>query len=99
MKCIDELGISPWPWSAVKAVNAECGRSLIVKSSGGVIPTLLPQNARLIAAAPKLYAALYDVFAYCESTHLVPSERFKKVLEKVRAALAEAAGEKEGGEK
>ena len=51
MKRLEELGISPAPWECVKAIKAECGRSLIVRSCrGGELPTLLPQNARLIAA-------------------------------------------------
>ena len=52
-------------------------------------------DERLIAAAPDLYEALYDVVAYCESTHLVPSERFGEVLTRVKAALAKASGESE----
>lgn len=91
---LSELKISPAPWSFVKS-----NRDYEVSDSEDFGLSYedryeLP-DARLIAAAPDLYEALYDVVAYCESTHLVPSERFGKVLAKVKAALAKAAGESE----
>ena len=89
MKTLEQLGISPAPWT--KAGD------IVDDNEGRVIFNAYEDddyaNARLIAAAPELYEALYDVVAYCESTHLVPSERFGKVLEKVKAALAKAGGE------
>lgn len=91
MKTLEQLGISPTPWT--KAGD------IVDDNEGRVIFNAYEDddyaNARLIAAAPYLYEALYDVVAYCESTHLVPSERFGKVLSKVKAALAKAAGESE----
>ena len=99
MKTIEQLNISPTPWT--NTINTE--KPFEINSvwdarngcilSGGYSESL--NDARLIAAAPDLYEALYDVVAYCESTHLVPSERFGKVLAKVKAALAKAAGESE----
>ena len=99
MKALEQLGISPTPWSN----TVETEKPFEINSvwdarngcilSGGYFESL--NDARLIAAAPDLYEALYDVVDYCESTHLVPSERFGKVLEKVKAALAKAAGESE----
>ena len=91
MKTLEQLGISPTPWT--KAGD------IVDDNEGRVIFNAYEDddyaNARLIAAAPDLYEASYDVVAYCESTHLVPSERFGKVLAKVKAALAKAAGESE----
>ena len=99
MKALEQLGISPTPWSN----TVETEKPFEINSvwdarngcilSGGYSESL--NDARLIAAAPDLYEALYDVVDYCESTHLVPSERFGKVLAKVKAALAKAAGESE----
>ena len=99
MKTIEQLNISPTPWT--NTINTE--KPFEINSvwdarngcilSGGYSESL--NDARLIASAPNLYEALYDVVAYCESTHLVPSERFGKVLARVKAALAKAAGESE----
>ena len=101
MKTIEQLNISPTPWT--NTINTE--KPFEINSvwdarngcilSGGYSESL--NDARLIAAAPDLYEALYDVVAYCESTHLVPSERFGKVLARVKAALAKASGESEVG--
>ena len=99
MKTIEQLNISPTPWT--NTINTE--KPFEINSvwdarngcilSGGYSESL--NDARLIASAPDLYEALYDVVAYCESTHLVPSERFEKVLARVKAALAKASGESE----
>ena len=99
MKTLEQLNISPTPWT--NTINTK--KPFEINSvwdarngcilSGGYSESL--NDARLIAAAPDLYEALYDVVAYCESTHLVPSERFGKVLTRVKAALAKASGESE----
>ncbi len=98
MKKLEELGISPAPWNVKKEssgyyiANAEdTGVASLVRYYSNL--ECIKADARLIAAAPELYDALHDVVAYCESTHLVPSERFGKVLEKAKSALAKAAGE------
>ena len=99
MKTIEQLNISPTPWT--NTINTEKPfeiNSVWDARNGGILTggyTESLNDARLIAAAPDLYEALYDVVAYCESTHLVPSERFGKVLARVKAALAKAAGESE----
>ena len=99
MKALEQLGISPTPWSNTVETEKPFEINSVWDSrngcilSGGYYESL--NDARLIAAAPDLYEALYDVVAYCESTNLVPSERFGKVLAKVKAALAKAAGESE----
>ena len=99
MKTLEQLNISPIPWT--NTINTEKPfeiNSVWDARNGGILTggyTESLNDARLIAAAPDLYEALYDVVAYCESTHLVPSERFGKVLARVKAALAKAAGESE----
>ena len=99
MKTIEQLNMSPTPWT--NTINTEKPfeiNSVWDARNGGILTggyTESLNDARLIAAAPDLYEALYDVVAYCESTHLVPSERFGKVLARVKAALAKAAGESE----
>ena len=102
MKTLEQLGISPTPWNEKSwATPDDYGHDISDYNHKSICDMRLLQgktripNARLIAAAPELYEALYDVIAYCESTHLVPSERFGKVLAKVKAALAKAAGESE----
>ena len=95
MKTLEELGISPSPWHIEKNTGVLCAKSElykypIVDDCGNFENN---NDERLIAAAPYIYEALYDVVAYCESTHLVPSESsFGKVLSKVKAALAKAGG-------
>ena len=97
MKPIEQLGISPAPWYIEKNTGVLCAKSEyykypIVDDDGNFENN---NDKLLIAAVPDLYEALYDVVAYCESTHLVPSERFGKVLAKVKAALAKVGGESE----
>lgn len=101
MKTLEQLNISSTPWT--NTINTEKPfeiNSVWDARNGGILTggyTESLNDARLIAAAPDLYEALYDVVAYCESTHLVPSERFGKVLARVKAALAKASGESEVG--
>lgn len=95
MKTLEELGISPAPWKCAtddygEFVGTLNGRGFYVAKYAYDVK---PQDARLIAASPKLYEAAYDVVTYCEKNHLVPSEQFKPVLARLRAAIAEAAGE------
>lgn len=92
MKTLNQLGISHTPWRINDHASVLDRYCEIISGQYGPYNW---HNAHLIAAAPYLYDALYDVIDYCESTHLVPSERFGKVLAKVKAALAKAAGERE----
>ena len=92
MKTLEQLGISPTPWKINEYATVLDRYSTIISGQYGPYNW---HNARIIAAAPELYEALYDVVAYCESTHLVPSGRFGKVLAMAKAALAKAAGESE----
>lgn len=101
MKKLSELGINNAPWDGVTFCHP--GMNGYVVSNANlpegdtrrkiVASDVLTKNARLIAAAPDLYEASYDVVTYCENNHLVPSEQFRPVLARLRAALAKAAGE------
>ena len=91
MKTLEQLGISQTPWRINDHASVLDRYSAIISGQYGPYDW---NNAHLIAAAPALYEALYDVVAYCESTHLVPSEKFGKVLAKVKAVLAKAGGAK-----
>lgn len=100
MKKLEELGISPAPWRVTKAINADWGKSLIVMSKGGgAIPTLLPENARLIAAAPELYEALrrYVVGTVCcrADRDCVRCPNTLCIVKGATAALRKAGGEDE----
>ena len=75
---------TPGPWEAV-AVDA--GHYVVWDSQGNVLGRrLYPEDARLIAAAPELLAALervvYDLEPYVTASHLQPA----------RAAIAKARG-------
>ena len=110
MKKLEELGISPAPWM-VLTVN---GSLHSVEASPCFIGDLMhiatvcnmrkarPSDARLIAAAPKLYEALREaVKSYCEGCNDFVNEDQRCdpcecPARKWRAVLAEAAGD--GGE-
>lgn len=95
MKTLEQLGISLAPWRQVAngygTLDVLGSDDSLVVAYENPINNNDQENRRLIAAAPDLYEALYDVVAYCESTHLVPSERFGKVLARAKAALAKAS--------
>lgn len=103
-----KLKATPGPWHVVLSDNAtphimhEHGDDCSDYSDRGSLVCVMPAeimqcynslaNARLIAAAPDLYAALYELNRYCEywSKHGVPDG----ILERIKAALAKARGEK-----
>lgn len=99
MKRLEELGISPAPWRADLSIDDVAwieDRRLndIVRLDKYEL-----KNARLIAAAPKLYKALYQSLAFsckgCEHNDDVSCDK-SCVFAKWRAALAEAAEEEVG---
>lgn len=109
MKKIEELGISPAPWQII-TVN---GRLHSVEASprfiGGLISTptvcslrkVRRADARLIAAAPRMYKLLYEATVeYCHDCEAYikgkcVSKKGSCFVQEWRAALAEAAGEGE----
>lgn len=79
---------TPGPWTTHAIVNPSA-RVVLIESADNVIARVLVNdgsdlaNARLIAAAPKLYDALDAIDSYAREA---PAE----VREQARAALAEA---------
>lgn len=106
MKPLEELGISTTPWKMIyddtidRVVNIlDANNKVIVKTDYGYYPPELP-DAHLIAAAPKLYKAVYELLEIvcddCQSRVVPISENRCTVcprVQRARAALAEAAGE------
>ena len=88
MKRLEELGISPAPWRADLSIDDVAwieDRRLndIVR-----LDKYERKNARLIAAAPEMYAKAWELITAFDNRVMSP-----KHIEALRKALAEAAGE------
>ena len=102
MKTLEQLGISPAPWKHTPA--DEYTHAGIDDANGdgvgetyqiaGKDETAETANARLIAAAPKLYAACYEMLRYYYEQN-TNTTVFNTALELMKQAVAEAAGESE----
>ena len=98
MKTLEQLGISPSPWE----IDNWSERWLIVRDEkrryvatpDGDEETEVISNASLIAAAPKLYAACYEMLRYYYEQN-TNTTVFNTALELMKQAVAEAAGESE----
>ena len=109
MKTLEQLGISPAPWRADTdewGSNNEvlCDytryllgkverRTKIVARCNAHFDTYKPDTI-LIAAAPKLYAACYEMLRYYYEQN-TNTTVFNTALELMKQAVAEAAGESE----
>lgn len=95
MRKLSELGISPAPWKIDDpgdGLQVCAPDGCTVCFMGGVIET--PANARLIAAAPKLYEALRKITEEQEcGKDCKACKNDLCVIQECKAALAEAAGE------
>jgi len=95
---IEQLGISPWPWHTFENNWVESADGNPALSNAAYA---CDQNdASLIAAAPELYKALYDVRLFVEwcandPDNNVLAERARKHYDAICAALVKASGEKE----
>ena len=102
MKSIEELGISPLPWEAVRwgGSDERMFYSVYDSSGGAVCDCLRSSNriesdARIMAAAPELYEALRLACGSCIDCDKVCSDCInfnRSWMPKARAALAKAGG-------
>ena len=102
MKTLEQLGISPAPWKHTPAdeythagIDDANGRGVgETYEIAGKDETAETANARLIAAAPKLYEACYEMLRYYYEQN-TNTTVFNTALELMKQAVAEAAGESE----
>ena len=102
MKKLEQLGISPAPWRHTPAdeythagIDDANGRGVgETYEIAGKDETAETANARLIAAAPKLYEACYEMLRYYYEQN-TNTTVFNTALELMKQAVAEAAGESE----
>lgn len=94
MKKLSELKISPEPWKLNDHATILDSNSVVISVQYGPYNW---NNARLIAAAPKLYEAVYDLLEIVGnvSEYIGVDCDAMNNVEKARAALADAAGESE----
>ena len=96
MKTLEQLGISPTPWSVDDHDNIRTGdghtlAATMVSDAYGHDRT--EQDAFIIAAGPELYAALFEMVEMHRDGGSYDYEQ--EVIKKAKAALAKAAGESE----
>lgn len=99
MKTLEQLGISPAPWTVDNHNNISTGdghtlAATIVSNAYGLDKT--ENNALIIAAVPELYAALFEMVEMYRDGGSYDYEQ--EVIKKAKAALAKAAGESEAVE-
>lgn len=99
MKTLEQLGISPAPWTVDNHNNIMTGdghtlAATIVSNAYGLDKT--ENNALIIAAVPELYAALFEMVEMYRDGGSYDYEQ--EVIKKAKAALAKAAGESEAVE-
>ena len=91
MKTLEQLGISPTPWRINDHASVLDRYSAIISGQYGPYDW---HNAHLIAAAPKLYEACYEMLRYYYEQN-TNTTVFNTALELMKQAVAEAAGESE----
>lgn len=99
MKKLEELGISPAPWTVPPIDN-----DFVISANGDNVCQVqwIAEDANLIAAAPKLYSKAYEVADNLLVHLAMPSQTINmtraevaSMVNDLRSALAEAAGESE----
>ena len=98
MKTLEELGVSPAPWNEkLWATSDDYGHEILDYNHKSICDMRLLQgetripNARLIAAAPELYAALFEMVEMYRDGGSYDYEQ--EVIKMAKAALAKAGGE------
>ena len=97
MKTLEELNIIPAPWRQV--ANGYGTLDVLGSDDSLVVAYENPldnndqENRRLIAAAPELYAALFEMVEMYRDGGSYDYEQ--EVIKMAKAALAKAAGERE----
>ena len=98
MKRLEELGISPAPWKLCRDGEIVHGNGYSLTDGDGCF--VLKSDARLIAAAPKLYSKAYEVAENLRVHLTMPTQTIsmnraevEDMAKDLLFALAEAAGE------
>ena len=100
MKTLEQLGISPAPWKYVgyhyhrNGEYIHLGEVWVKGGKHKIVVDISQPDASLIAAAPKLYEACYEMLRYYYEQN-TNTTVFNTALELMKQAVAEAAGESE----
>ena len=100
MKKLEQLGISPSPWKYIgyhyhrNGEYIHLGEVWVKGGKHKIVVDISQPDASLIAAAPKLYEACYEMLRYYYEQN-TNTTVFNTALEMMKQAVAEAAGESE----
>ena len=100
MKKLEQLGISPSPWKYIgyhyhrNGEYIHLGEVWVKGGKHKIVVDISQPDASLIAAAPKLYEACYEMLRYYYEQN-TNTTVFNTALELMKQAVAEAAGESE----
>ena len=100
MKKLEQLGISPSPWKYIgyhyhrNGEYIHLGEVWVRGGKHKIVVDISQPDASLIAAAPKLYEACYEMLRYYYEQN-TNTTVFNTALELMKHAVAEAAGESE----
>ena len=100
MKKLEQLGISPSPWKYIgyhyhrNGEYIHLGEVWVKGGKHKIVVDISQPDASLIAAAPKLYEACYEMLRYYYEQNKNTTV-FNTALELMKQAVAEAAGESE----
>ena len=100
MKTLEQLGISPSPWKYIgyhyhrNGEYIHLGEVWVKGGKHKIVVDISQPDASLIAAAPKLYEACYEMLRYYYEQN-TNTTVFNTALELMKQAMAEAAGESE----
>ena len=83
--------ITPGPWAISKIASVSDNNCAVYSESDGrdVALWVLPENAKLIAAAPEMYSILAD----CEKNMILITNADMVRLDRIRALIDQVTGE------